>query len=156
MCYKYNMKKLLATISLVAVTATPALAESSTANIQDHFKTVIEQKPYNVEVCKNVQVPVYGQTGSGASAGDVLGGMIIGGLIGKGVTNKDNGAAAGAVIGGMIAADKNQSKQVITGYRDETKCRIETRYEETQREVYSHSTVTFYSDGVKRSLKFYK
>ena len=42
------------------------------------------------QVCNWVDVPIYGQTGSGASAGDVLGGMIIGGLICKGVTNKDN------------------------------------------------------------------
>jgi len=131
-----------------------AQAETTNANIQDHYKTVIEQQPYRVEVCKDVQTPVYGNVGSGASAGDVLGGMIIGGLIGKGVTNKDNGAAAGAVIGGMIAADKNQNKQGITGYRTERQCSVETRYEETQREVYSHSTVTFYADGSKRTLKF--
>jgi outer membrane lipoprotein SlyB len=150
------MKKLLTILSLVAVTATPALAETSKAYIEDHYKTVLEQKPYTVEVCKNVQVPVYGQTGSGASAGDVLGGMIIGGLIGKGVTNKDNGAAAGAVIGGMIAADKNQSKQTITGYRTETQCQMETRYEETERSIYSHSTVRFWHEGQRIELKFHK
>ena len=150
------MKKLLTILSLVAVTATPALAETSKAYIEDHYKTVLEQKPYTVEVCKNVQVPVYGQTGSGASAGDVLGGMIIGGLIGKGVTNKDNGAAAGAVIGGMIAADKNQSKQAITGYRTETQCQMETRYEETERSIYSHSTVRFWHEGQRIELKFHK
>ena len=150
------MKKLLATISLVAVTATPALAETSKAYIEDHYKNVLEQKPYNVEVCKNVQVPIYGQKGSGASAGDVLGGMIIGGLIGKGVTDKDNGAAAGAVIGGMIAADKNQSKQVVTGYRNETKCQMETRYEETKRRIYSHSTVRFWHEGQRIELEFQK
>jgi len=139
---------------LLAIT-TPAIADTS-ASIQDHFKTVIEQTPYRVEVCKDVQTPIYGNVGGGASAGDVLGGMIIGGLIGKGVTNKDNGAAAGAVIGGMIAADKNQSKQGVTGYRTERQCSIETRYEETAREVYSHSTVTFYHNGRKQTLRFNK
>jgi uncharacterized protein YcfJ len=147
--------KHLITIATVAVAiSTPAFAEKTNANIQDHYKTVIEQSPYRVEVCKDVQVPVYGQVGSGASAGDVLGGMIIGGLIGKGATGKDNGAAAGAVIGGMIAADKNQTKQTITGYTTKRECSWETRYEESQREVYSHSTVTFWVDGVKRVLKF--
>jgi len=148
------MKKLFLTVGLLAMT-TPAIADTS-ASIQDHFKTVIEQKPYRVEVCKDVQTPIYGNVGGGASAGDVLGGMIIGGLIGKGVTNKDNGAAAGAVIGGMIAADKNQSKQGVTGYRTERQCSVETRYEETSREVYSHSTVTFYHNGRKQTLRFNK
>jgi uncharacterized protein YcfJ len=76
-----------------------------------------------VHRCWEEQVPVYGETqGGGASAGDVLGGMILGGILGKGVTNKDDGAAVGAVIGGMIAADKKQSKRVITGYSTVSKC----------------------------------
>ena len=149
------MKTLLATAMILA-TATPALAESVNGNVREHYKTVIEQSPYRVEVCKDVQVPVYGNVGNGASAGDVLGGMIIGGLIGKGATGKDNGAAAGAVIGGMIAADKNQKKQGVTGYRTERQCQIETRYEETSREVYSHSTITFYHNGRKQTLRFNK
>lgn len=150
-----SMKKLLIG-SVLAVCASPALAENVRGVTQDHYKTVIEQEPYRVEVCKDVQVPVYGQTGSGASAGDVLGGMIIGGLLGKGATGKDNGAAAGAVIGGMIAADKNQSKQGVTGYRTERQCAIETRYEERQREVYSHSTIKFWANGESYTLKFNK
>lgn len=150
------MKKLLLTAGLITAMATPALADKVDGTVQEHYKTVIEQSPYRVEVCKDVQVPVYGSVGGGASAGDVLGGMIIGGLIGKGATGKDNGAAAGAVIGGMIAADKNQPKQGITGYRTERQCSIQTRYEETSREVYSHSTITFYDNGRKYTLKFNK
>ena len=39
------------------------------------------------QVCRNVEVPVYGTVqGGGASGGDVLTGMIIGGLLGKGAT----------------------------------------------------------------------
>jgi hypothetical protein len=59
------------------------------------------------------------------------------------------GALSGAIIGG----NKDKGPE---GYTTQRQCQIETRYKETQREVYSHSTVTFYSDGVKRSLKFYK
>jgi len=148
------MKHLLATISLVAVTATPALAESSTANIQDHFKTVIEQKPYKVEVCKDVKVP-YGNKQEfdkeDAIIGAIIGG-VIGNQIGKG-SGKEAATGVGAAAGAIIGGSKDKGPE---GYTTQRQCQIETRYEETEREIYSHSTVTFYSDGVKRSLKFYK
>ena len=67
--------------------------------------------PYTETVCNIVDVPIYGKTGGGASAGDVLGGMIIGGLLGKGVTNKDNGAPVGAVIGGMAIPIKRMARK---------------------------------------------
>lgn len=136
---------------VLAMFATNASAETVT----DHFKTITDRTPYVETVCNWVDVPIYGNSG-GASAGDVLGGMIIGGLIGKGVTNKDNGAAAGAVIGGMIAADKAQKKDSIIGYRQERQCKDYTRYSEQQREVYSHSTVQFYADGIEYVLRFKK
>ncbi len=146
------MKKFIVACVISLAGCSPALAET----VQDHFKQVTKRVPYTEQVCNWVDVPIYGQTGSGASAGDVLGGMIIGGLIGKGVTNKDNGAAAGAVIGGMIAADKKQNKQTIIGYKQERKCQDYTRYNEVSEQVYSHSTVTFYSDGKQYTLRFKK
>ena len=148
------MKHLLATLSLVAVTATPALAESSTANIQDHFKTVLEQKPYKVEVCRDVKVP-YGSKKEFDQEGAIIGGIIggvIGNQIGKG-SGKEAATGVGALTGAIIGGNKDKGPQ---GYTTQRQCTIETRYEEVKREVYSHSTVTFYSDGIKRSLKFYK
>ena len=35
-------------------------------------------------------------------------------------------------------------------------CNIETRYEEVQKEVYSHSTITFWSGGKQYTLRFKK
>ena len=145
------MKHLLITASLLVATATPALAETSKATVQDHYKTVIEQTPYKVEVCKNVQVPLKGEMNTeGAILGGIIGG-VIGNQFGKG-DGKDAmtgiGALSGAIIGGQ---DKGPR-----GYRTEQRCEIQTRYEETQREVYSHSTVTFYADGQKQVLKFQK
>jgi len=148
------MKKLLATISLVAVTATPALAETSTANIQDHLTTVLEQKPHQVEVCRDVKVP-YGNKKEFDQEGAIIGG-IIGGLVGnqfgKG-SGKEAATGVGALTGAIIGGNKNKGPE---GYTTQRQCEVQTRYEETKREIYSHSTVTFYSDGVKRSLKFYK
>lgn len=145
------MKQSLIAGLIVMFGCTPAIAET----VQDHYKTVTKRVPYTETVCNWVDVPIYGQSG-GASAGDVLGGMIIGGLLGKGVTNKDNGAAAGAVIGGMIAADRAKDKDKIIGYRQEQRCSDYTRYNEVSKDVYSHSTISFYHDGRNYTLSFKK
>lgn len=108
------------------------------------YTNVNQRQPQ--QVCRNVEVPVYGTVqGGGASGGDVLTGMIIGGLLGKGATGKDNGAAAGAVIGGIIAADKGKSKQVITGYRMETQCT--TEYVNTTTSVVNQYRLTYRING---------
>jgi len=109
--------------------ASCATAETIASNVKG---TVTEVQPLTRVVsverphrsCNTVEVPVYGNVGGGASAGDVLGGMIIGGLLGKGVSGNDRGAAAGAVIGGMVSADKN-NQQGIVGYRQENRCTTE-------------------------------
>jgi len=144
------MKYVLLT-SLILATASPALAETSKATIRDHFKTVIEQQPYRVEVCKDVQVPQKNEMNTeGAIIGGIIGG-VIGNQFGKG-DGKDAmtgiGALSGAIIGGQDKGPRN--------YTTQRQCQIETRYEETKREVYSHSTVTFYADGQKQVLKFQK
>jgi len=146
------VKKLAIAGLMTIVSITPALAET----VEDHFKTITKRVPYTETVCNIVDVPIYGNTGGGANAGDILGGMIIGGLLGKGVTNKDNGAAVGAVIGGMVAADKKKGEEKIIGYKQEQRCSDYTRYSERSEQVYSHSTVTFWSDGKQYTLRFKK
>ena len=64
---------------------------------------------------------------------------------------KDVATVPGAIIGADVV-NKNGSKPGST----QRQCQVETRYEETQREVYSHSTVTFYSDGRQYTVKFIK
>ena len=111
---------------------------------RDHYKTVIEQKPYRVEVCRDVSI-------SGDKTGDTLKGAIIGGIIGNNVGNVENGGALGAVIGGMIGHNNSDAKG---GTRRQ--CSVETRYQEESRQVYSHSTVTFTSKGKTYTVRFNK
>lgn len=131
-------------------------AFASEVKVQDFTKTVTKNIPHTETICNVVEVPIYGSTSNGASAGDVLGGMIIGGLLGKGVTGNDKGAAAGAVIGGMVSADKKQGNQQIVGYRQENRCQNKTTYTTQSSEVYSHSVVEFFHEGRFYRVQFNK
>ena len=63
----------------------------------------------------------------------------------------DNGGAVGALLGGMLA---HQNSDATGGTK--RVCKIETRYNESSAQVYSHSVVTFFSNGKQYSLRFNK
>ncbi len=69
--------------------------------------------------CQTTSTP-YQTTTKGGTPEQVLGGVIVGGVIGKVVTKKDGGALAGAVIGGAIANEN--AKKTVTKYRDVETC----------------------------------
>lgn len=141
-----NNKKLFTLLSIFMVAScTPAIADNVNGYVQDHYKNIISRTPYNVEVCNQVTTPngptVFGQ-------GFSLDGAIIGGIIGNNVTkNVENGGTAGAIIGGLLGGQNNGS---TTG----TRCHMQTRYNESKQRVYSHSTVTFTSDGRQYTVRF--
>lgn len=70
--------------------------------------------------CTTKSVP-YQTTVKGGEPEKVIGGALIGGVIGKVVTDKNAGAAAGAVIGGAIGHES--SKKTVTKYKDVETCR---------------------------------
>ena len=140
--------------ALMLAFGTPVLADQTKATIEDIYVDRIYVEPAVEKSCREVDVPIMAQS-SGSNGGNVLMGMIVGGILGKGITGKDNGAAAGAVMGGVIAADA-RSKQAPQGYKRELRCgNYETTREVTKR-IYSHSIVTFRADGRTYSLEFMK
>ncbi len=70
--------------------------------------------------CETKRVP-YQETVKGGEPGKVIGGALIGGAIGKAVTDDTGGAAVGAVIGGAIGHEN--SRQTVTRYKDVETCR---------------------------------
>ena len=128
------MKKLLFTFAMAMAMSSPAFA----ANVQDHFKQVIVQKPYNIQVCTQ---------GNGKSdLSNFLEGAIIGGALGNNIPGENGGGALGAFLGGVLNTEQNKGNQ----------CRTETRYEEEYKEMYSHSTVTFTHEGRTYTVRFQK
>lgn len=131
------MKKLFFAAMLAG--CSPAFAETT----QDHFKQVIVKKPYTVEVCFD--------GGTGNNKTDIqnfLEGAIIGGAIGNNIPGEKNGGALGAFLGGVYNTEQNKNKG--------PQCQRETRYEEEQQTIYSHSTVTFTHEGKQYTLRFQK
>ena len=150
------MKKLIA-IFVASIFSTASLANTYTtpvnnAVVVDHYKTVIKQIPYEVEVCKQV----HQGTGDGSATNEIIGaifGGAIGNQFGEG-DGKDAMTLAGMFLGASLAHDDElaQNPGVLV-----TKCYIETRYEESvHSQVYSHSTIVFKIKGRKYHLDFVK
>ena len=116
-----------AAIATLLLASNAASAETT----QDHYKDVYHKTPHTVEVCYDQQV-------SGDKTGDTLKGALLGGILGNNVGDIKNGGAAGAIIGGMIG----HNNSTATG-GTQTVCQLETRYDEEQVSVYSHSVIKF-------------
>ena len=148
------MKKLIA-IFVASIISTTSLANSypvHNAVVVDHYKKVIKQSPYEVEVCKRV----HQGTGDGSATNEIIGaifGGAIGNQFGEG-DGKDAMTLAGMFLGASLAHDDElaQGPGVLV-----TKCYIETRYEESvHSKVYSHSTLSFKINGKTHRFDFMK
>ena len=147
------MKKLLVSL-VVTLLAMPAFASNVNGLVKDHYKDVVKKVPHTEQVCQTVEVPIYGD--GGFDQGDAIIGGIIGGIIGNQVgkgSGKEAATGVGALTGAIIGGKKEDR---IVGYRQEEKCQNRTTYETQYQSVYSHSTVTFWEDGKKYTLRFQK
>ena len=151
-----KLYKLIGTMLVAIAFAIPAMAENpykvgDNAFVYDHYKTVIQQTPYQIEVCKQVS-----STSGGASTGDVFVGAIIGGVIGNQI-GKGKGNDAATILGAILGADKVNKNNPKTSTTGGTQCFLETRYKEISTEVYSHSTLKFKdSSGKRHEVDFIK
>ena len=148
------MKKLIAlfTIALSTTTMASNPYSTDTAVVFDHYKNVIQQTPYRVEVCQDrVQ-----HSGDGSATNELVGALFggaIGNSFGKG-DGKDAMTLFGALMGASLAHDDELANN--PGTKTVTVCVVQTRYEEEVSEVYSHSTITFRLEGRNYSLDFLK
>lgn len=154
------MKKITTAATILTMFALPANAEKVNAKVKDNYVTEYVTRGVVDRYCEVISVPVYeSRARAGNAASGALLGMIIGGVAGKAITDKDNGAAAGAIVGGIIGADqgsKPKTEQVIVGYREEKSCYDEVIYIDKPRKVYSHSTLRFTIDGKEYKVDFVK
>ena len=147
------MKKLIAIFTIaLSMSAMASNPYSVRSVVFDHYKSVVKQVPYEVEVCKRV----HQGTGDGSATNEIIGaifGGAIGNQFGEG-DGKDAMTLAGMFLGASLAHDEELA-QGTGGFT--TKCYIETRYEESvNSKVYSHSTVIFKIAGRKYRLDFIK
>ena len=145
------MKIILSSIAALALLAGTAQAhhtqsvEATISRVDPIYNN--QQQHVPSQVCEQIQVPIYSTVqGPGATGSDVLGGMILGGLLGKGVTGDDKGAAIGAILGGVTQADKQSSRKVITGYQHQQQCR--TVYHTVSEQVITGYKIWFNVDGM--------
>ena len=145
------MKKLIALFTIAISTATMSATPIQSGVVTDTYKTVIKQIPYRVEVCQDRVQPA----GDGSATNELVGALFggaIGNSFGKG-DGKDAMTLFGALMGASLAHDDELAKGPT---KTVTVCDVETRYEESVSEVYSHSTITFSLKGRKYSLDFVK
>ena len=146
------MKKLIAlfTVALSMSTMASNPYSADTAVIFDHYKNVIQQTPYRVEVCQDRVQPA----GDGSATNELVGALFggaIGNSFGKG-DGKDAMTLFGALMGASLAHDDELKKN--PGTKTVTVCDVQTRYEESVTKVYSHSTLSFRAKGKEYKVDF--
>jgi len=121
----------ITTAFAVLAACTPAVAETLYApakivKVWEEYKTVTTYQ--NRHECRQEQVPIYGNSGSRDTTGDMIIGGIIGGVIGnqfgKG-GGKNAATGIGAVTGAIIAnnhANQHNNNNNIVGYQNVEKC----------------------------------
>ena len=132
-----------------------------TGKITDHYERISDlveiknSNHLNIKcTSKIVPIIVPGRRARTATPGEMLGGAVIGGVLGKLLTNDDKGAIGGAIMGGLATQSSRQSDTIE--YRKIDSCKDVPRYKIVTKDEYSHSTINFSLDGISYDAKFIK
>lgn len=151
------MKKLVIASAIATMISAPVFAGE--VEVVDKYKMITKKIPHTEQVCRTIDVPIYGQ-----SSRDTTGDMIIGGLIGGVIGNqigkgggKNAATGVGAMTGAIIANNNaKKNNQEVIGYRQEERCSNTTTYTTETYEVYDYSVAIFYENGKRYALRFTK
>ena len=152
------MKKILGMFGIITVIAcAPAHAGSQIVHgTVTQVKPVYTQVVTNVprDVCKQVQVPIYGNNGQ-TNNGNAILGAIIGGVIGNQFGKGDGNKAATAVGAAIGAVKGSQSgnKQII-GYQMVNQCH--TEYSSSTKTVVNEYDITYNVNGTLITMRVNK
>ena len=123
------MKKIFIVFSMLFLSTTNTFASelfAKVVQIEENYETITEYSP--IKICRDEEVPIYGNINqNNNNSGNVLLGMILGGVSGKVITGEDGGAAVGAIAGGLIGANNNNSGNQIIGFRTVQTCTMEKK-----------------------------
>ena len=140
-----------------ATTAVHAETYKVNAEVID-VRPIYNQVTYSdpVNTCRNVSVPVYGNTRRNDPAGTLFG-AVLGGAVGNHFGN-GSGRDAMTVLGAILGADmaQNANRQVV-GYQNQQQC--DTNYVRRVEKVVSGYDTTYSWNGltgVARTKKKYK
>ena len=153
------MKKLLGVLTMIIVASChPAHAGSTivygkVTNVKPVYTQVVQQTPR--QVCKQVQVPVYGNTGQ-TNNGNAILGAIIGGVIGNQFgsgSGKEAATAVGAAIGAVKGSQTGQNKQIV-GYQNVNQCH--TEYASSSKSVVNEYDISYNVNGTIVTMRVNK
>ena len=154
-----DMKKMLGIFGIIAVVAcAPAHAGSTVVygkvtGVKPVYTNVVNQTPQ--QVCKQVQVPVYGQS-QGTNNGNAILGAIIGGVIGNQFgsgSGKQAATGIGAAIGAVKGSQTGQSKEIV-GYQMVNQCHPE--YTSSTKRIVNEYDVTYNVNGTLITMRVNK
>jgi len=121
--------------------------------VVDHYEKQIYFVEQSQEVCRIVKIPIYHRP-ERPSGAEILGGLVIGGALGKVISGDDKGALAGAVVGGLVSSSRQEPR--IVGYSRQRVCEDKIFHRKEYHHEYSHSTISFTINGVSHNATFIK
>ena len=121
--------------------------------VVDHYEKQTDFIEESQEVCRLVKIPIYHKPHRPTGA-EILGGLVIGGALGKVISGDDKGALAGAVVGGLVTSSRQEPR--IVGYSRQRVCEDKIFHRKEYRHEYSYSTISFTINGVSYNKTFMK